>query len=84
MQSSEIVGVAGVRERFGGRDSPSPGNNALAMYAVLQRGLPKNTLYSGALPGSMFCLNKFPVGGQGVRAGRFRRQGGQGHAHHGV
>lgn len=37
--------------------------NALAMYAVLERGLPANTLLSG-FPGSIYHGDKFPVGGK--------------------
>lgn len=37
--------------------------NALAMYAVLERGLPANTLLSG-FPGSIYHGDRFPVGGK--------------------
>lgn len=39
--------------------------NALALYAVLNRGLPANTLLSG-LPGSIYLVDTFPVGGKGT------------------
>jgi hypothetical protein len=39
--------------------------NALAMYAVLKRGLPANTIVSG-LPGSIYLVDTFPVGGHGI------------------
>ena len=39
--------------------------NAICMYAVLKRGLPANTLLSG-LPGSIYLVDTFPVGGRGI------------------
>jgi hypothetical protein len=40
--------------------------NAICMYAVVKRGYPGNVLLSGGLPGSIFLVDKFPVGGQSM------------------
>lgn len=40
--------------------------NALCMYAVMNRGFPSNVLYSRGIPGSIFLIDQYPVGKDGM------------------
>ncbi len=45
-----------------------------ASVSLLKRGLPANTLLSG-LPGSIYLVDTFPVGGKGITPFHLRRHG---------
>ena len=47
--------------------------NAICLYAVQQRGLPSNVLYSG-FPGSIFILDGHDVGGKGMTLDTIEKQ----------